>query len=152
MSVLRMTRAVYDAIRAHGAEVFPAAACGVLLDRFSPGGSVVETAVRATNLLAGVENTCYRIAPPEVDRIEREATRHGLGIAGFYHSHPNHAAQWSPADLEDAHGLGCSYVITAVTLGEASETNSFLLAGQSEKDKKFEKEEIQIVEGAESPE
>ena len=140
MSVLRITRAVYDAIRAHGEEAFPAEACGALLDRFSPGGSVVETAVRATNVLAGVENTCYRIDPAELVRIERDARRQGLGVAGFYHSHPNHAAQWSPTDLEEAHWLGCSYVITAVTLGEASETNSFLLAGQGESDKKFEKE------------
>jgi proteasome lid subunit RPN8/RPN11 len=148
MSVLRITRTVYDAMRVHGEEAYPAEACGALLDRFSPGGSVVETAVRATNVLAGVDNTRYQIDPAELVRIERDARRQGLGIAGFYHSHPNHAAQWSPTDLEEAHWLGCSYVITAISFGKAAETNSFLLAGQSEDDKKFEKEEIQIIEGA----
>lgn len=150
MSVLRINRAVYDGIRAHGEEVFPAEACGVLLDRFSSGGSVVESAVRAGNTLGESDPACFQIDPAELDRIEREARRQGLAVAGLYHSHPNRAAQWSPADLQEAKWFGCSYVITAITLGEASETNSYILAGHNESDKKFEKEEIQIVEGAET--
>jgi proteasome lid subunit RPN8/RPN11 len=146
MSVLRISRAVYDAIRAHGEELYPGECCGALLDRFSPGGSLVEHAVRATNLFAGKDNTRYQIDPAELVKIERDARRQGLGIAGFYHSHPDHPAQWSPTDLAEAHWLGSSYVITAISRGEAAETNSFLLAGISEKDKKFEKEEIEIVD------
>jgi len=138
MSVLRITRTVYDAMRVHGEEAYPAEACGALLDRFSPGGSVVETAVRATNVLAGVDNTRYQIDPAELVRIERDARRQGLGIAGFYHSHPDHPAQWSQTDLAEAHWLGCCYVITAVAQGKAAVTNSFLLAGTTEEEKRFE--------------
>lgn len=148
MSVLRISRTVYEAIRAHGVEAYPEESCGALLDRFSPGGSLVESAVPALNLYAGKDKTRYQIDPAELVKIEREARRNGLGIAGFYHSHPDHGAHWSPTDLAEAHWLGCSYLITAVTLGEASETKSFLLTGLSENDKKFEPEEIEIVEFA----
>ena len=36
--------------------------------------------------------------------------------------------------------MGCSYVITAVAKGKAEVTNSFLLAGTTEEDKRFEDE------------
>ena len=41
--------------------------------------------------------------------------------------------------------VGCSYVITAVEQGKAEITNSFLLTGTSEDDKKFEDEAIEIA-------
>jgi proteasome lid subunit RPN8/RPN11 len=82
----------------------------------------------------------------ELVKIEREARRQGLGIAGFYHSHPDHPAHWSATDLEEAHWLGCAYVITAVAAGKATVTNSFLLAGSSEEDKRFEQQAIDVEE------
>jgi proteasome lid subunit RPN8/RPN11 len=78
-------------------------------------------------------------------KIEREARGRGLDIAGFYHSHPDHPAQWSPTDFAEAHWIGCAYVITAVEHGKAAVTNSFLLAGTTEEDKRFELQTIEIV-------
>ena len=69
-----------------------------------------------------------------------------MSIAGFYHSHPDHPAQWSETDLTEAHWLGCSYVITAVAQGNATETNAFLLAGDAEESKRFEAESIELQE------
>jgi proteasome lid subunit RPN8/RPN11 len=79
-------------------------------------------------------------------KIEREARSQGMEIAGFYHSHPDHPAQWSQTDFAEAHWLGCSYVITGVANGKATVTNSFLLAGTREEDKRFENEAIQVDE------
>jgi proteasome lid subunit RPN8/RPN11 len=67
-----------------------------------------------------------------------------LDIGGFYHSHPDHPAQWSQTDFAEAHWLGCSYVITEVTNGKAATTNSFRLAGDTEENKQFEQESIEI--------
>ena len=69
-----------------------------------------------------------------------------MSIAGFYHSHPDHPAQWSQTDLAEAHWLGCSYVITAVAKGVAAQTNSFRLAGDTEENKRFELEQIEVHE------
>ena len=142
MSTLRLPTPIYNAIRAHGEETYPHECCGALLGRSTPDGWVVEAAVRAGNTRTDSAHNRYHIAPLELVRIERNARKQGLDIAGFYHSHPDHPAQWSLTDLSEAHWLGCSYVITAVANGKAAITNSFLLAGITEEDKCFELETI----------
>ncbi len=144
MSVLRLIAAVYQALRAHGQQTYPNECCGVLLGRSTPGGWQVEAAIPAGNASPGSARNRYQIAPAELVKIERDARRQGLLIAGFYHSHPDHPAQWSSTDLAEAHWLGCSYVITAVAQGQATQTNSFLLAGDTEEDKRFEQQTIRI--------
>jgi proteasome lid subunit RPN8/RPN11 len=142
MSTLHLSSAIYDAIRVHGEETYPYECCGALLGRSTPDGWVVEASVRAGNTRTDSAHNRYQIAPLELVRIERDARKLGLDIAGFYHSHPDHPAQWSLTDLSEAHWLGCSYVITAVANGKAAVTNSFLLAGITEEDKRFELETI----------
>ena len=156
MSRLCLPRAVYDAIRAHGEQTYPHECCGALLGRFAredaasaePAGWILEDAVPAGNTRTDSAHNRYQIAPVELVKIEREARKRGLCIAGFYHSHPDHPAQWSTTDFQEAHWLGCSYVITEVAQGKAAATNSFLLAGLTEEDKRFEQ---QIIAVADSP-
>ena len=145
-STLQLTRALYDQIRAHGELTYPHECCGALLGRSTPNGWKIETAVPAGNTRTDSAHNRYQISPLELVKIERDARSQGLGIAGFYHSHPDHPAQWSQTDLAEAHWLGCCYVITAVAQGKATVTNSFLLAGSSEEEKRFEPETIRIVE------
>jgi len=149
LSELQMTRAVYESIRAHGEETYPHECCGALLGRASQGRWSIEEAVRAGNTRTDSAHNRYQIAPAELVKIERDARGRGLSIGGFYHSHPDHPAQWSPTDFAEAHWLGCWYVITAVAQGKATVTNSFLLAGTTEEDKHFEQEPIDVTETAE---
>jgi proteasome lid subunit RPN8/RPN11 len=100
--------------------------------------------IRAGNTRTDSAHNRYHIAPIELVRIQRVARDKGLKIAGFYHSHPDHPAQWSTTDFAEAHWLGCSYVIIAVSQGNATDTNSFLLAGAIEEDKRFEQQAIEI--------
>lgn len=146
MSVLHLTRAVYDAIRAHGEQTYPHECCGVLLGKSTPEGWLVQAAMAAQNARTDSAHNRYNIAPAELVKIEREARRQGLGIAGFYHSHPDHPALWSATDLAEAHWLGCCYVITAVAQGKAAVTNSFLLSGVTEEGKRFEREAIRVAD------
>jgi proteasome lid subunit RPN8/RPN11 len=155
MTRLSLPRSVYDAVRAHGEQTYPHECCGALLGRFSPAdearnesGWLVEAAVPAGNTRTDSAHNRYQIAPVELVRIEREARGRGLDIAGFYHSHPDHPAQWSPTDFAEAHWLGCCYVITSVIQGSATTTNAFLLAGLTEEDKRFEQQTIQVAENA----
>ena len=144
MSVLRLTGALYDEIRAHGEETYPHECCGALLGKSTTDGWQIEAAVRAGNTRTDSAHNRYQIAPDDLVKIEREARRMHLEIAGFYHSHPDHPAQWSATDFAEAHWLGSSYVITSVAEGKATVTNSFLLAGASEEEKRFEQETIQV--------
>lgn len=151
MSILEITRSVFDGIRAHGEKTYPHECCGVLLGHAAEEGWRIESSVEAGNTRTDSAHNRYSISPTELVKIEREARRQGLSIGGFYHSHPDHPAQWSPTDFAEAHWIGCSYVITAVAQGQATVTNSFFLAGSTEEDKRFETEKINVIEGAESP-
>ena len=146
MSVLHLPPTVYQAIRAHGEETYPHECCGALLGQATAEGWQVHAAVPAGNTRTDSAHNRYQIAPSELVKIERDATGKGLDIAGFYHSHPDHPAQWSPTDLAEAHWLGCCYVITAVARGKATVTNSFLLAGVTEEDKRFEPQSVVVDE------
>ena len=144
VTVLHLPRAVYVSLRAHGEQTYPHECCGALLGRLSAEGWEVASAVRTANTEMDSAHNRYQIAPAELVRIALEARRQGLEISGFYHSHPDHPAQWSTTDFSEAHWLGCSYVITEVARGRAARTNSFLLAGTTEEDKHFEAEAIEI--------
>ena len=140
----------YEALRKHGEETYPHECCGVLLGKSEPEGNIVREIVRAGNTRTDSAHNRYNIAPQELVKIQRQARGLGLDIVGFYHSHPDHPAQWSPTDFAEAHWLGCSYIITSVEKGKAEVTNSFLLSGTAEDNKKFEDEsiEIEIAEAA----
>jgi proteasome lid subunit RPN8/RPN11 len=146
MSELQISEAIFDAIRAHGEETYPHECCGVLLGRSTANGWKVVDAVRAENRRTDSAHNRYLIAPIELVKIQRQAQQQGLDIAGFYHSHPDHPAQWSPTDFAEAHWIGCSYVITEVAGAKAQVTNSFLLAGTTEEDKRFEPETITVAD------
>jgi proteasome lid subunit RPN8/RPN11 len=143
--MLRIHYEDYEALRAHGEETYPNECCGVLLGKNVAGaGNHVQQIVRAGNTRTDAAHNRYNIAPQELVKIQRQARNQGLDIVGFYHSHPDHPAQWSETDFAEAHWLGCSYIITSVDKGKAALTNSFLLSGTGEEDKLFEDEAVQI--------
>jgi proteasome lid subunit RPN8/RPN11 len=147
--MLRIHYDNYEALRAHGQETYPNECCGVLLGKNVAGeGNQVLQIVRAGNTRTDSAHNRYHIAPQELVKIQRQTRGLGLDIVGFYHSHPDHPAQWSKTDFAEAHWLGCSYIITSVEQGKAAITNSFLLTGTTEDDKKFEDEPIEIAVAA----
>jgi proteasome lid subunit RPN8/RPN11 len=141
--MLKITQPHFDELRRHGEETYPHECCGVLLGDMDDSSKVVRDLVRCTNTRTDSPQNRYHIDPAELVRILHQARDRGLDIVGFYHSHPDHPARWSATDLEDAHWLGCSYVITSVEQGRAAQTNSFALLGDTEEQKRFEDEALQ---------
>jgi proteasome lid subunit RPN8/RPN11 len=149
---LILTQALYDALRAHGEETYPDECCGIMLGRADIEAIRVHSLIRAGNTRTDSAHNRYNIAPQELIKAQREARNAGLDIVGFYHSHPDHPAHWSATDFAEAHWFGCSYVITAVDGVKAGDTitpratitNSFLLTGTGEEDKRFESQGIAI--------
>ena len=145
--MLKLSQQDYDALRAHGEETYPHECCGVLLGKSGVDGNRVHKTVRAGNTRTDRAHDRYNIAPEELIRVQRQARQLGLDIVGFYHSHPDCPAQWSKTDFDEAHWVGCSYIITSVEHGKATLSNSFLLTGTGEEDKKFVDEQVQVVAG-----
>jgi len=143
--MLKFMQQDYDSIRRHGEETYPHECCGVLLGRMEDDGTrVVTSTARAGNTRSDSPQNRYNIDPKELIRIQREGRERNEDIIGFYHSHPDHPAQWSKTDLAEAHWFGCSYVITSVEKGKALLTNSFELTGSDEQDKKLVGEKIEV--------
>ena len=148
--MLTVSEALYEKLRQHGEETYPHECCGVLLGTSVAGTNHVQDAVRAGNTRTDSAHNRYHISPQELIKVQRVGRERGLEIVGFYHSHPDHPAQWSKTDFAEAHWLGCSYVITAVANGRAAQTHAFLLAGASEDDKGFVDEPILVEPDAQA--
>ncbi|MGD0648070.1 MAG: M67 family metallopeptidase [Acidobacteriaceae bacterium] len=142
---LTVPQSLYDQLRAHGEETFPHECCGILLGKSTDDDLHVTEILRAGNTRTDSAHNRYNIAPQELIAAQRQARKSGLDIVGFYHSHPDHPAQWSPTDFAEAHWFGCAYVITAIEKGHAAITNSFLLTGTTEEDKAFTNQPIEIT-------
>jgi proteasome lid subunit RPN8/RPN11 len=148
--MLKLSQSDYLSLRQHGEEAYPHECCGVLLGHFDDNGTEsvsksVSHIARCGNTRADSPHNRYQIDPRELIRIQREGRERGEDIVGFYHSHPDHPAQWSPTDLAEAHWFGCTYVITSVEKGVATITNSFELVGSDETDKKFVYEKTEVA-------
>jgi proteasome lid subunit RPN8/RPN11 len=144
--MLKVPQSAYASLRRHGEETYPHECCGVLLGQMNEDGTrSVTTAARAGNTRTDSAHNRYNIDPKELIRIQREGRERGEDIIGFYHSHPDHPAQWSQTDLADAHWFSCSYVITSVEKGKAVLTNSFELTGSDENDKKLVDEKLEVA-------
>jgi proteasome lid subunit RPN8/RPN11 len=141
---LTIPQLLYNQLRAHGEETYPHECCGILLGKADGAEIRVEALVRAGNTRTDSAHNRYNIAPQELIKAQREGRRAGLDIVGFYHSHPDHPAQWSSTDFAEAHWFGCAYVITAIEKGVAQVTNSFFLSGTGEDDKAFQTQSIAV--------
>ena len=143
--MLKIPQTAYDSLRRHGEETYPHECCGVLMGHFAEDGAkIVTRSARCDNTRQDSPQNRYSIDPKELIRIQREGRERGDEIVGFYHSHPDHPARWSPTDLEEAHWFGCSYVITSVEKGKAARTNSFELVGGEEQVKQLVSEKIEV--------
>jgi proteasome lid subunit RPN8/RPN11 len=143
--MLKITATDYAHVRRHGEETYPYECCGVLLGQMDGDVRTVTSTARCHNTRTDSPQNRYNIDPKELVRIQRQARERNEDIIGFYHSHPDHPAQWSKTDLEEAHWIGCSYVITRVAQGKADRTHSFELTGTLESDKAFIDEKIEVV-------
>jgi len=142
--MLKIARKEYEALRRHGEETYPHECCGVLLGQIDGDIRTVTSTARCGNTRTDSPQNRYNIDPRELVRIQREGRERGEDIVGFYHSHPDHPARWSPTDFAEAHWIGCSYVITSVEKGNAALTNSFELTGSEESDKQLVDEQVAI--------
>jgi proteasome lid subunit RPN8/RPN11 len=139
---LIISSSLFEQLRQHGEQTYPHECCGVLVGEFDEiGDKTVKTVVRCGNTRTDSPHNRYHISPAELVRVQRQSRLTGHDIIGFYHSHPDHPAQWSSTDLAEAHWTGCSYVITSVEKGRAVTTNSFLLLEEDES-KRFADEAI----------
>jgi proteasome lid subunit RPN8/RPN11 len=121
---LRLTEALAEEIRHEGEVAYPAECCGVLAGRVANIKELVRL-VPVVNRRTDDPHR-YLIAPDDLLRITLELRRAALDVLGYYHSHPDHPAEPSAFDSQNAWPW-YSYIIVRVERGRAAELTSWVL-------------------------
>ena len=135
-SRLMVTADVDSAIRRHAARTYPDECCGALLGQTG----VALEALPLGNITTGERTRRFLVSPDDYRRAEARADEIGLALVGFYHSHPDHPAEPSAFDLEQA-WPNLSYAIVSVRDGLPTELRSWRLRADRTE---FLEEHIQI--------
>lgn len=143
MNRLVITPRHLQTISRHAAMSHPEECCGVLVGHAYPDAIVVERVLSVGNERGDSRHNRYLISPETVLAAHKEAHALGLDIVGYYHSHPDHPAQPSEFDREQA-WPGVSYLIVSVKGGRVAEVRSWRLSDDRER---FEEEAIDQTHG-----
>lgn len=144
---MRVLPEVLQDVRRHGEVTYPEECCGFLLGNVSGGGNLATAAFPADNRRSEHRERRYQITPADYHRASRAADERGLDIVGFYHSHPDHPAQPSQTDLEEASFPGFTYLIVSVQKGRSADLTAWSLAPDRSR---FEPEEIEELTSPET--
>jgi proteasome lid subunit RPN8/RPN11 len=121
---LRLSASLVEEIRRAGERAYPVECCGVLAGYPGKVKEVVKL-VAVTNRRTDDPHR-YLISPDDLRGIEAELRKSGLEVLGCYHSHPDHPAEPSAFDTEQAWPW-YSYIIVRVDRAGAGELASWVL-------------------------
>ena len=139
---METTPDILDEIRAHGADAYPEEGCGFLLGTVTDTGTNRVTALRrATNRHPEWRTRRYQLTADDYRDADAAAQERGLDVVGIYHSHPDHPAEPSETDLEEATFPGYTYVIVSVHDGAPENLTAWTLAPDRSE---FRREEIAV--------
>ena len=122
---------------------YPNEGGGLLIGSLSDGTIEIKDIAEAENTFPD-EEQFHRmgLAPDFWMKVEDEADERGLQIVGFYHSHPDVAANPSEYDLSHAFP-NLAYIIVSVQKGEVDHVNNWRLR---EDRSQFDKDTLDINE------
>lgn len=109
----------------HGQAAYPNECCGILIGSESPDGKrLAPLAVPCHNAYEGDQKDRFLIDPKDQINAERHARSLGLGVIGFFHSHPDEGAYFSLTDLKN-HWPFYSNVVLSIRQGNFVEAKCF---------------------------
>ena len=124
---MRISESAIETIRHHSKATYPEECCGVLVGEYDDVTFASE-AVPVANTSEEHRERRYTIDAAELFRVTRDAGKRGLDVVGFYHSHPDHPAEPSSTDLEEATFPSYVYLIQSVIDGKPDELTAWTLA------------------------
>ncbi len=138
--MLELQDAFIAKMKAHAERLYPEECCGVVLGKTEGSRKVVHNVLEIENSSLQQRNRRFIITPEDYRNAEAQASKQGLDVLGFYHSHPDHPASPSQFDLDHAFP-SWSYVIIGVNQGKQAAMTSWLL---QEDRSRFDEEAIGI--------
>ena len=125
--MIRLPETAMEAIREHGRQSYRDEACGALYGHLDGDKRAVVRVAPLDNARGSERHRRFVVTPEAYRNAESEASRNGLTLLGFYHSHPDHPAYPSNYDLGHAFPF-FSYIILSVEDAEPKNMRSFVLA------------------------
>jgi proteasome lid subunit RPN8/RPN11 len=125
VTLLAAARAEIDR---EGAAAYPYEGCGALLGRYDEATPRVVRTIPLPNTEAAAPRIRFAVSPKDYMHVEAEATRLGLDLLGFWHSHPDHPARPSVTDRAYA-WEGLLTLVLAVAKGAAGELTAWEIRG-----------------------
>ena len=122
---------------------YPQEFCAILLGVREDGGTRIMRVLPAPNAHENPRRA-YSIPPAAVITAQRKSREDEMQILGFAHSHPDHPADPSPSDLDQALWLGCVYAIVSVHAGKFAALSFYRLEGDGLDDRRFLPEEVRL--------
>ena len=104
-----------EKIYRHVREAYPLECCGVLVGLLGDKREVREV-IKVENMNKERGHDRYEIDPHELYIIDKDSSKKGLKVIGFYHSHPDHPPYPSAFDSERA-WQSYSYIIISIYKG-----------------------------------
>lgn len=139
--MIHITKKILEKIEREGETAFPNECCGFLMGRDQHGDRFVEAVIPALNAREEeAQRKQYLITSDLLMKTEKTGGDRGMDVIGFFHSHPNVAAQPSTYDTEHAWPW-YSYLITSIREGVAAETTSWRLRDDRSR---FNEEELNV--------
>jgi len=118
-------------IHDHVRRGYPHESCGGLLGRITNGTNGdarrIVRVVPVENERSENKERRYLISSEAVRALAAQASREGLELLGFYHSHPDHPAEPSPYDLDHSWPW-YTYLIVEVRRREVRSARAWRLA------------------------
>jgi proteasome lid subunit RPN8/RPN11 len=130
-------------IKIHAMQTYPEECCGALLGTHDGDAKSVCDVLEIKNALGEHRSHRYLVTPEDYTRAEERATKAGVSIVGFYHSHPDHPAEPSQFDLEHAMPWW-SYVVVSVESKLPTVMRSWLLKVDRTR---FSEKKLEISDG-----
>ena len=132
--MIAISRAEYEKLRAHLEAGYPNEACGLFIGEIDGADKRVLEAVPVNNAWAPLEGDGaghglrdrFSIDPRDIVKADRDASKRGLDIIGFFHSHPDWPATPSETDRMWAWPV-VSFMIVSVEQGRAGAARSWVL-------------------------
>jgi len=127
MRKVRLVEEHREELREWAEAGYPHEACGLLIGETTPDGVRVEDVRQAPNLETERAANRYELDPRAFLAADEQARSRGLDVVGFWHSHPDVAAEPSETDRAAA-WPGYVYLIISVQAGRATDMKVWSLA------------------------
>ncbi|MBI2486411.1 MAG: M67 family metallopeptidase [Deltaproteobacteria bacterium] len=135
--MVKIVRSAYEGIIKHAESGYPNEVCGVLIGK----DEEITNFKECRNLNQERARDRYELDDRSFNEADNWARSNGMDILGIYHSHPDHASEYSEFDRQRAWPYWI-YMIFSINSGKYNDARAWILKDFGSH---FEEEKIELI-------